>query len=130
MAVIFPDIEKTLVTYLSTALTDHGTTGVHVATKKAQPDQNQPAKEVVITAAYNAEQNYVLKSASVTIEVYADTYANANSLSLLVESLIRGCVGEEIKMAEVRVGPVRIGEEGTQEKRYLDVGLMVKGTDL
>lgn len=130
MAVIFPDIEKTLVGYLTTVLPEHGANDVRVATKKAQPDEAQPTKEVVITAAYNAEQNYVLKSASVTIEVYADTYANANALSLLVEALIRGCVGNQIKMAEVRVGPVRIGEEGTQEKRYLDVGLMVKGTEL
>lgn len=128
--VIFPDIELTLVAYLNEVLPVYGANDVRVATKKAQPDEAQPSKEVVITAAYNAEQNYVLKSASATIEVYADTYANANALSLLVEAVIRGCVGNEIKMAEVRVGPVRIGEEGTQEKRYLDVGLMVKGTEL
>ena len=103
---------------------------MRVGTKKAQPDETQPTKEVVITVAYNAEQDYVRKLASATIEIYADTYANANSLALLVESLVRGCVGEEIKMAEVRIGPVRLAEEGTQEKRYLDVGLIVKGSDL
>jgi hypothetical protein len=130
MAVIFPDIEKTLVSYLSTQLPLHGATGVRVGTKKAQPDEATPAKELVVTAAYNAEQDYVRKTASVTIEIYADTYANANALSLLVAALMPGCVGEEIKLAEVRLGPVRIGEDSTQEKRYLDVGLVVKGTDL
>lgn len=131
--VIFPDIEKTLVSYLVAALAGNGSEtaqGVRVGTKKAQPDEDQPAKEVVVTAAYNAEQDYVVKTASVTLEVYAADYATANSLSLLVEALIRGCTGDEIKKAEVRLGPVRIAEEGTQEKRYLDVGLVVKGTDL
>jgi hypothetical protein len=130
MAVIFPDIEKTLVTYLNDVLPEHGATGVRVGTKKAQPDQAQPGKEIVLTAAYNAEQDYVRKTASVTVEIYADTYANANALSLLVAALMPGCVGDEIKLAEVRLGPVRIGEDSTQEKRYLDVGLVVKGTDL
>jgi trehalose/maltose hydrolase-like predicted phosphorylase len=133
MAVIFPDIEKTLVAYLNDALAASASEvaqDVRVATKKAQPDEALPEKEAVLTAAYNAEQNYVTKTASVTIEVYADTYANANALSLLIAALIPGCVGEEIKMAEVRLGPVRIGEDNTQEKRYLDVGLVVKGTDL
>lgn len=130
MAVIFPDIEKTLVAYLNDVLPDHGAPGVRVGTKKAQPDQEQPGKEIVLTAAYNAEQDYVRKTASVTVEIYADTYANANALSLLVAALMPGCVGDEIKLAEVRLGPVRIGEDSTQEKRYLDVGLVVKGTDL
>lgn len=133
MAVIFPDIEKTLVTYFNTAFTAVGSplaTGVRVGTKKAQPDETQPTKEIVLTVAYNAEQDYVRKTATVTIEVYASDYATANGLALLTESLVRGCVGDEIKLAEVRVGPVRIGEDGPLEKRYLDVGLVVKGTDL
>lgn len=130
MAVIFPDIEKTLVSYFNTALPANGATGVRVGTVKAQPDETQPTKELVITVAYNAELDYVRKAASATIEVYADTYANANTLALLVESLVRGCVGEEIKMAEVRIGPVRLPEDSTQEKRSLDVGLIVKGTNL
>lgn len=133
MAVIFPDIEKTLVAYLVAALAANGSStaqNVRVGTKKTQPDETAPAKEVVVTAAYNAEQDYVLKTASVTLEVYANDYATANTLSLLVEALIRGCTGDEIKKAEVRMGPVRIGEEGPQEKRYLDVGLTVKGTNL
>lgn len=130
MAVIFPDIEKTLVSYLNSVLPANGATGVRVGTKKAQPDEAQPEQELVLTAAYNAEQDYVRKTASVTIEVYADTYAAANDLSRLVAALMPGCVGEEIKLAEVRLGPVRISEDSTQEKRYLDVGLVVKGTDL
>lgn len=127
MAVIFPDIEKTLVSYFATALAAEG---VRVGTKKAQPDETQPTKEIVLTVAYNAEQNYVTKMASAVIEVYASDYATANSLALLVEALVRDCTGAEIKKAEVRLGPVRIADESTLEKRYLDVNLVVKGTDL
>lgn len=132
--VIYPDIEKVLVTYFSAALAAVGSpiaTGVRVGTKKAHPlEDPQPTKEVVLIAALNGERDRVTRTASLTIEVYADSYANANELSLLVAALAAGCVGTEIKQAVVRMGPVRVGETGTQEKRYLDVGLVVKGTDL
>lgn len=133
MAVIFPDIEKTLVTYFNTALAAQDTdlaSDVRVATKKAQPDETQPSKEIILTVSYNAEQDYVMRDASAVIEIYASDYATANELALLVDALVRDCTGTEIKLAEVRLGPVRIGEEGPYEKRYLDVRLVVKGTNL
>jgi len=124
--IIFPDIEKTLVSYFKTALT-----GVRVATKHSQPDETQPAKELVITVFYGSEtDNKVTKNASLLLEAFADTYANANTLGLQVESLIRGVVGTEIKLAEVLRGPSRTNEEGQQECRSLDVALIVKATDL
>lgn len=127
--VIFPDIEKTLVSYFNTALAAH-TSGVRVGTIKAKPDDEQPEKELVITVAYGSEDNYVVKTATVTLEVYARTYEDANTLALLIESLVRGCTGEEIKRAEVRLGPVRLGDEADYEKRFIDVELIVKGTTL
>ena len=133
MAVIFPDVELTLVSYLNGALTSLGNalaTGVRVATKKAQPDEAQPAKQVVVNAAYNGEINYVTKLASVTLEVYATDYGTANSLGLLIESLIRGSIGEEIKRVTVRLGPVRTVEDSDYEKRSIDVEIVVKGSDL
>lgn len=126
MAVIFPDIELTLVSYFNTALSGQG---VRVGTKKAQPDQTLPTKELVVVAAYNEEIDYVSKRVSVTLEVYADDYATANSLALLVESAVRGAIGDPIKRVIVRLGPVRNVEETTYEKRSLDVELIVKGTD-
>lgn len=130
MAVIFPDIEATLVSYLKTALATKGESAVRVATKRAQPDETQPTKEVVVIAAYNDEQDYVLKNATVTLEVYAQDDITCTNLALLVEALIRGCTGAQIKRAEVRLGPVRISENGPYEKRALDVALVVKATDL
>jgi len=127
--VIFPDIEVTLVSYLKSALTSAGESSVRVATKKAQPDDTQPTEQVVVIAAYNYEVEFVTKVATVTLEVYANTYARANTLGLLVESLIRGAVGEHIKKVDVRLGPVRTTEEGEQERRSLDVEVIVKGSD-
>lgn len=133
MSVIFPDVEKIVISYLNTrfaSIASPLSTGVRVSVNKTPPDEVQPDKEIVITAAYAGEVNYVTKLASVTIEVYASDYATASELGLLTEAVIRDVVGNEIKAAEVSIGPTRIIEKGTQEKRYLDVSLVVKGTDL
>lgn len=134
MAVIFPDIEKVLVAYFNDALAAIGselTSGVRVGTKHSQPDEATPSKQIVLVVAYNAETGaFVTKTASLTIDVYADDYETASTLSLLVESLVRGCVGDDIKRASVRLGPVRTTEQSTQERRSLDVELVVKGTDI
>jgi len=123
MAVLFPDVEVALVTYLKSALPND----VFVATKKPAADASNPAKQVIINAAYNAEREFVTKVVSLTVDVYADTYANANQLGLLVESKIRDCVGDTIKRARVLLGPVRTAEPSDMEKRSLDVELIVKG---
>lgn len=130
---IFPDIEKTLVAYFKQALEDHGSelaTDVRVATKHSQPDETTPSKQLVIVASYNQETlDRVTRLGTVTLDVYADDYATASSLALLVEALVRECTGADIKKAELRLGPVRTTEEGQQERRSLDVEVIVKGTD-
>lgn len=125
MAVLFPDVEIALVTYLNNALPNE----VLVATKKPAADASQPSKQVIINAAYNGERELVTKVVSLTIDVYADTYANANALGLLVESKIRDCVGDPIKKATVLLGPVRTAEPSDMEKRSLDIELVVKGAN-
>ena len=128
--IIFPDIEVTVVSYLKSALATAGQGSVRVATKHSQPDQALPVEQVVVIAAYNFEDPFVMKLATVTLEVYANTYARANALGLLVESLIRGATGEQIKKVEVRLGPVRTSDEGEQERRSIDVEMTVKGSNL
>lgn len=127
MAVLFPDVEKTVVSFLNAQLSGSDYAGTRVATKKALPDEVQPSSQIVVTVAYSAEQNYVLKSATLMLEVYADDYATASGLALWVESKIRGIVGDPIKQAEVVLGPVRGADDTHQEKRMLDVQLLVKG---
>ena len=130
---VFPDIEKTVVSYLKSSLQTYGgslAAGVHVATKKVEPEATQPAKQIVIQFAYNREQNLVTRTGSLTLDVYADDYATASDLALLVEALIRGLVGEFVKKVEVAIGPVRTSEPSDQEKRSLDVQLTVAGFEI
>jgi hypothetical protein len=130
MAVIFPDIERELVAYLQDALAGHGTGTIRVATKKAQPDETAPDFDVVLTVAYNGQRDYVLREAALVVEVYGLDYGATSELALTVAALIPDVAGETIKNAVLRVGPVRLPDEGPYEKRSLDVLLTVKGSTL
>lgn len=128
MPILYPDIEQTLVSYFNTALEG---SEVRVATKHSPPNQTTPANQLVITVSYGAETGQrVTKEATATLEVYSESYADASGLALYVEALVRDCVGDQIKKAEVRLGPVRTTEVSGQEKRSLDVALVVKGTSI
>lgn len=133
MAVVFPDIEPLLVDHLRTALdasTDPDAADVRVATKKAPPEQTQPAKQVVITGGYTTTLDDVRRNASAVIEVFADNYAVASNLGLLVAALVTQVVGDPIKRAEVIIGPTRTVDAAPQEKRSISVEFIVKGSTL
>lgn len=130
---VFPDVEKVVVTYLKNRLQTYGgslAAGVNVATKKVAPDATQPAKQIVVQFAYNREQNLVTRVGSLTLDIYANDYATANDLSLLVEALIRGLAGGFVKKVELALGPVRTAEPSEQERRSLDVQLTVAGFEI
>lgn len=130
MAVIFPDIEIIVVSYLADALTGTPFASAHVATKRWEPtvdDADQPAFQVVVAGNYRAESNFVLKAANLVIDCYAADYGDANTLGLLVESVIRDVVGDPIKQATVLLGPVRRANQGVEELRSIEVELLVKG---
>lgn len=133
MPVIFPDIEKTLVSFLNTelaAIDDQIANNVRIATKKAEPGINQPDKEVVLVGAYNQTIQKPLRAATVTVDVYATDYGTASELSLLIAALIVECIGDPIKRAIVSLGPVRMTDESPLEKRSMTVELTVKGSEL
>jgi len=125
MAVIFPDIEPVIVSYLSGVFGE----GVYVATKKAQPD-NPQSYQVIVTGSYSRTNDKVLRDASAVIDVYADTYADASDLAVFVSAIIPEIVGSTIKKAEVVLGPVRQSDEAPQEKRSISVDFVVKGSTL
>jgi hypothetical protein len=129
MAVIFPDIEPILVSHLQTELASYGYEDTYVATKKAQPDDPQET-QVIITASYGQTNDFVLRNASAVIDVYADSYAGASELGLLVATIVLGVPGDDIKKAEVVLGPVRQADEAPQEKRSMSVDFVVKGSTL
>jgi len=126
--VIYPDIDELLISYLqSTLLTITGYENVNIAPIKSM---NDTASEVIVTAAYNSDVSKVHRNASAVLEVYADTFEKANTLSLIVDALIREATVNGIKKVEVILGPVRTDEKSTLEKRSLSVDLVVKATQM
>lgn len=126
MAVIYEDIETTLVSHLATALGS----SVRVATKKAAPDAVQPAKQVVITVTWANDKERVTKYASVQLEIYATGDIEASNLALLAEAHLRQATVGPIKRVEIIAGPVRLGDETDQEKRSISAEVVVQATDL
>jgi hypothetical protein len=132
MAVVFPDVEKLLVAHLQTALNTHYGSGVvRVATKKAPAETNPyPSREVVIAAQYQGVRENVLQEVTAVVDVYANTYENASDLALVTGALVVTISRQYVKRAVVSVGPIRLLEDSTQEKRTLSVDITVKGSTL
>ncbi len=126
MAVIYEDIETTLVSYLATALGS----SVRVATKKAAPDAVQPAKQVIITVTWGNDKEHVMKYAGVQLEIYALGDIEASNLALLAEAYLRQATVGPIKKVDIIAGPVRLGDETDQEKRSISAEVTVQATDL
>lgn len=126
MAIIYPDIEKTLVAHLKSQLG----TGVRVATKKPAADATQPAKLVVVSVAYAGDKEPVTRFAGVVVDVYADTYAQASTLAFQTEAALRTATGDSIKKVTIITGPIRLGDETEQEKRSISAEVVVKATDI
>lgn len=129
MAIIFPDVEKLIVSYLRTALDERGMNDVRVGTIKTSPGDNQPDAEVVITGAYTGSLDYLRGDATLTVEVYAGNYQDASELALIIGALVVEVPRDQVKRCVVSLGPVRTTEQGQQERRSLSVDLIVKGQD-
>lgn len=120
--VIFPDLEAIIVAYLKSVLDE----SIFVATKKPIGD-NQPEQQVIVKATYNRETERMIRSASLTMHVYALGDIEATSLSLLVEAWMREFSDAHVKKATLLLGSVRLPEESEFEKRGIDIELIVKG---
>lgn len=126
--VIYPDIEKVVIAYLkANLLTITGYENVNIATIKSK---NNNLNEVIITGAYNSDINQVMRNASAVIDIYANSYEEANTLALLTDALIREATVNNIKQVLVVVGPTRTIEQSQQEKRSISVDFVVKANDL
>lgn len=124
--IIFSDLEVILVDYLKEKFAELEMDDIKVSVKKSK--QND-IKEVIITANYNDEITHVHRNASAVLDIYAPTYAEANSLSLIVEALIREATVGDIKKVEVVLGPTRTTELTTSERRSISVDLVIKANN-
>lgn len=135
MATLFPDVEKLIVSRLKSALNGAVpayATGVTVATKKPAPDVTPyPARIVTVRADGGVQRvRGITKTERVGVNVYADNYADASSLALYVDAVIRTFNTGEIKLVETTLSPVRVDNDGAEEQRYMTFELVVKATDL
>jgi hypothetical protein len=132
--VIFPDIELVLVRDITAALADSPielAENVRVATIKPAPDETPyPSKIVVVRGDGGPQLDHVRKIERVGITIWADTYKDASELARLLEALLRQMTGEEVKLVDIILSPVRIDEEGPQECRYMTLEIITKGTTL
>lgn len=131
MAVIFPDIEALVVSYLNDVLAERNMTGIRVGTKKLPAGSTPPeVAEVVVVGNYTGTLDAVRSDATLTIDVYADDYGTASDTARTIGALVVQIPGEEIKRAVVTLGPVRLSDEAPLEKRSMTVELVVKGSTL
>lgn len=132
--VIFPDIEKVLVAGIKSALSarsENYAANVLVATRKPAPDFSPyPAKIVTVRNDGGPQLDHVRKQERVGISIWADTYADASDLARLLEALLKQMTGEEIKLVEIALAPVRVDEEGPQECRFMTIQVITKGITL
>ncbi len=132
--VIFPDVEKILISALKAALNSRPEAyaqNVHVSSKKPGPKTSPyPEKIVTIRGDGGPYTSDVTKLERVGINIYSTTYAVASDLSRLVEALLRSLTGEYIKLVEIILSPVRVDEESEEEVRYMTIELVVKGSTL
>jgi hypothetical protein len=133
-AVIFPDIEKVLVAAIKAELatrTEAYAQNVFVATKKPAPDvKPYPARIIAIRSDGGPKLDWIRKSERIGITIWANTYSDASDLARLIEALSITLTGDEVKLAQVILSPVRVDEAGPQECRYMTLELITKGSTL
>lgn len=132
---IFPDLEVLLVSRLSDALNQSGETvaeDVVVSVKKPAPNVSPyPSKIVTIRCdgGFDEERNIVRREA-VGVNVYCEDYRTANELARLVEALLRGLVGGEIKLVEMTLSPVRVDNPAQEEQRFMTASIVTQSVEL
>jgi hypothetical protein len=122
----YSDIEVILISYLKEKFEELEMDDILVSVKKSK---NNNLKEIIITANYNDEFTPVHRNASAVIDIYAPSYGEANSLSLIVEALIREATIEDIKKVEVVLGPTRTTELTQSERRSISVDLIIQANN-
>lgn len=132
MAIIFPDLETILVSFLKQALSSSSSPiaqNVRIATQHVPGGTAPVEKQILVHASYNADQTEVSKFATAVLDIYANESVEATELALHVAAVIQSCTGSQIKRSTIRLGPVRTTEKGQQERRSLDIELVVLGSE-
>jgi hypothetical protein len=134
MNTIFPDVESILVERVVDALdaeTDPIAAGVFVSVRKPPPNLSPyPSKIVTIrTQGASTLTPDLLRLEAIGVNVYAESYGDANSLARIVESVIRAAYGGYLKRVDATAAPTRVNNDGKEEQRYFTFNIVVMAQD-
>ena len=123
--IYYEDIEKEVVGFFLSKL---DTDAVLVATKTPGPDETDvPDSWLVVTVAPGRTKSPVTRFYGLTLEIYANDYQTASSLSQTVDYWLRNITEtNSIKAVDILAGPTRLGDESPKEKRSISAELVVK----
>jgi len=135
MTTIYPDIEQLLIGRISDALNQSGedvAADVVVSVKKPAANVT-PYPEKIVTVrsdgGFDEERNIVRREA-VGINVYAADYKTANDLVRLVEAIVRGLAGGEIKLVEISLSAVRVDNPAQEEQRFFTASIVTQSVEM
>jgi hypothetical protein len=125
-AVIFPDVELWLTTYLRTELTARSESA------RVGANRIQAARWVWIRRDGGPRLDATREAARITINVGADgpTGQPVNDLAQLVRALVGACPSGPVKRATELSGPSPVDDATGQPRRVMAFELIVAGSDL
>jgi hypothetical protein len=131
-AVLFPDIEAILVTYLADELADHDTE-VTVSNRVPSP---RPARFVTVRRVGGITTSVVTDAATVAVEAWSQSDEDAHDLAQLCRALIHDMTGTVQSGATIYRtsefgGPVNLPDPESEQPRYtLTVSVTARGSAL
>ena len=131
-AVIFPDAKAWAVAYMNATLLARpiGDTYADAVTVAGRVPDVMPTRLVTIRDD-GGTRALVTKSASLAVNVWAETEQVCSQLAALVVAILEASPGQGAVVAHLSTsGPVEVVESSTKPHRFASVDLSLRGTDL
>ena len=130
-AVVFPDIEAWLISYLRDLLSGRSEPyAADVFVGHTVPD-TRAERMVIVRRDGGPRETVVTERARVGVQVWAGTEPDAADLAAMVRALVGASAGEgPVKRVPALTGPAAVADESDQPLRYLTAELTVRGSVL
>jgi hypothetical protein len=129
--VLFPDVKAWAVGYLTGALAGRPEPVASGVAVRTVVPATMPARLVTVRDDGGPRSSDVTKVASLGVNVWAATAADASDLSALVAALFEAAPGDGPVVAhEGASGPFEVAEDTGKPHWYLSVDLRIRGTAL
>jgi hypothetical protein len=124
-AVKFSDIMAHLVSRLNTDLPIHGQTGVRVSVQS--DDSNL---QVILRRDGGSRRSKTITTTVVGVNIYAPTYAQAESLSLIVEAIFDDLADGEPIVGTAQQASIQDVSDFKAQRRFMRFAVDHRGTNL